>query len=95
MKVKTYVLSGAGGYYKIHENGNIERTDIKDLRASGNWKLMGMDHHHFCNSLTWNFETMKKIANSGKSVNGYVHDIDHGTPRRWCSPKGKYTFYKA
>lgn len=32
----------AGHYYRIHENGNIQRLDIKDFKPSDSWQALGL-----------------------------------------------------
>ena len=42
MKHMLYTPHGAN--YIIHENGDIQRTDIQGFKPSGNWKLRGLTH---------------------------------------------------
>ena len=40
---KLLITTTSGQLYRIHENGNIERTDIEDFKPSGQWKVLRFD----------------------------------------------------
>ena len=74
---KEYRLNGRGQTWRINSKGEF----CVSRRFSPTWKIFGI-------SLRWNgkpvlWADVKKVADKGKTVEGYMHDIDHGTHRFW------------
>ena len=77
--------------YYIHDNGDIERTDIPGFTVSGKWKAVGVASvHPFARHYEPHLTTLYAIADGqDKAVykNGRPRytlvDLDHGTIRVW------------
>jgi hypothetical protein len=76
-----------GEIYRIHENGRIERTDMK-LTPSDSWRLLGIKHvtrneyiqfEQITPALVQNLNLTYKNGNPQYTV----VDYDHGTRRMW------------
>jgi hypothetical protein len=89
--IKFRLYTRYGKSYLIHDNGNIERTDM-EFTPSGEWRLEGIRHVHrnefypfkditpdLINSLT----LLYKNGNPQYTV----VDYDHGTRREWGNTK--------
>jgi len=77
LKKNYYTLNARGSYYTLNSKGEF----FVDNTFSSTWKLFGI-------SLRWNsapmsWKIIKKQLDAGKTVKGYVTDIDHGTKRFW------------
>lgn len=81
------IATPSGDRYVIHDNGDIERTDIAGSRPSGQWKMLGLQHVK-----RREFIPMDKLADALPSLalaykNGKpqytVRDRDRGTMRKW------------
>lgn len=80
-----------GNRYVVHENGDIQRTDLEH-KPSGNWKMLGIKVVR--GSL---FLPLAKITQEWLNTypllykNGNprytVMDLDHGTRREWGNTK--------
>lgn len=76
-KAREYMLSGRGQTWRINNKGEFYVSG----RFSPTWRIFGI-------SKLWNgsptpWELVKAQADRGKAVEGYMHDIDHGTRRFW------------
>ena len=77
-----YILKNGRQRYIIHDNGNIERTDLKNFNVSGQWTLLGLKP--YWNSVRYiPWKQIKNRIDKGETVTGYVIDLDHGTTRQW------------
>ena len=76
-----------GNTYKIHDNGNIERLDMK-FAPSGHWKFLGICHTKrnefisFEKLKTMNLREFKWLYKNGHPQ-WTVKDLDHGSTRLW------------
>ena len=90
----TYSLYACGEHYILNDAGEIRRTDGQ-WEFSGQWRLFGLTQR-------WNarhvevWTSLKARLDAGeRSIEGYVHDIDHVTHRMWGGqwngriPKGR------
>ena len=74
-------MQARGTRYQISSNGNISYPGVK---PSGDWKLFAIGKRWNTspfNSMRWT--EIKFLMDEGKTIKGYVHDIDHGTLRSW------------
>ncbi len=84
---KLKLLTAYGDRYIIHENGDIERTDM-DHKPSGQWKLLGIQHvkssRYIPLSDLWaiNLNAFGWLYKNGHPQ-WTVRDLDHGTTRVW------------
>ena len=100
--MKTMIYTPRGDNYLIHENGNIERRDIKGFQVSGQWKLLGLVHVEYeCFVPFPQCFEKDGLPFPLKWKNGNpawtVRDLDHGTRREWGNTRyhGVSGFYKA
>jgi hypothetical protein len=81
-----------GDTYKIHGNGDIERTDIRGFIPSGDWKMKGIEHVKrrdfipFERLKEMNLESFQWTWKNG-NPQWTVRDLDHGTTRTWGNTK--------
>ena len=80
MKKEVLYLSIRGEKYKIHSNGDIERTDMV-FSPSEEWKFLGVSTHWRNNHIVHSFEDIWDKPEL--ALKGYVWDLDHGTTRMW------------
>ena len=85
---QTLYLQSNRGYYVIHPNGDIERTDMV-LPPSGQWKMVGLVHRNArsLNSLIRLEEITSEWIAGHQLINYRVVDFDHGTIRTWGNDK--------
>lgn len=77
-----------GDRYIIHDNGDIERTDIPGFKPSGQWKMLGLVGIGRKRYVPLERITREWLAeNALRFKNGKprwtVRDLDHGTMREW------------
>lgn len=82
-----------GNRYIIHDNGNIERTDIPGFEPSGQWKLLGIKPCYGNDG----FIPLAQITTGWLAANPLTYkngnprytgvDVDHGTRREWGNTK--------
>ena len=75
-----YNLYGRGKYYKVNPKGEIGVNG----RFSPTWRVAAVAprwNTSYYNSVMW--PEVKKLLNAGRTVTGYLYDIDHGTLRFW------------
>lgn len=89
MEHKLEITTPYGDRYIIHENGDIERTDIEGFKPSGDWKMRGIRSLR-CSTLLIPLEDIPAWLERKPPIlfkNGHprwtVADIDHGTYREW------------
>lgn len=77
-----------GNKYIIHDNGNIQRTDIADFVPSEQWKLLGIRKAGGgplipLSAITkeWLADNTLTFKNGNPRFTGV--DLDHGTRREW------------
>ena len=90
-EMRTYEITTAcGDMYFIHENGDIERTDLEGFKPSGRWKMLGLRgvyHGRFTSRFVPLAEVPILLAKgeSLRCANGVprftIEDLDHGTRR--------------
>lgn len=93
--MRKYDLELANGdRYYIHDNGDIERTDIPGFHPSKNWKLVSLQLYNNFHRMTGgcHFHNLDAYLPRvekwfGHNIHYYVVDIDHGTMRYWIDPK--------
>jgi hypothetical protein len=83
------ITTNRGDVYKIDADGNIIRTDIEGFQASGEWKLVGIEHvrsyrrfvraEHIADWLKKSPQLLYKNGNPQWTI----RDLDHGTIRSW------------
>ncbi len=81
---KCLYLHAPRGYYIIHPNGNVERTDMA-FTPSGQWKMVGLVHrnaHSLANMIPLSQITPEWV-NGHRLADYRVVDWDHGTYRSW------------
>ena len=69
-----------GTHYDITTEGYIVPANG---RASGQWEVLGLAHHHWCNSPTWRWPELRAMLDDGQEIKGWLFDLDHGTVRCW------------
>ena len=81
-----------GKRYIIHDNANIERTDLKGFIPSGQWKMLGLSHVKKRDFIP--FSALERSILAGLPLtykNGSpmwtVRDLDHGSIREWGNTK--------
>ena len=77
MAAKEYALSGRGQIWRINSKGEFKVGG----RFSPTWRIYGIAKRWNGQHVPW--ADIKKIADKGLVVEGYMHDIDHGTRRFW------------
>lgn len=89
---KLHITTPYGNRYIVHENGDIQRTDI-DHEPSGQWKFRGIRNLR-CSTLSIPLENIPEFLDRKPPLlfkNGNprwtVMDIDHGTYREWGNTK--------
>jgi hypothetical protein len=89
---KLQITTKYGNRYLVDEQANIIRTDIPGFQASGQWKLLGIEHVKkglFVRAE--NLADWLKIERPLLYKNGdpqyTVRDLDHGTTRTWGNTK--------
>ena len=70
-----------GKYYTITPEGYIMSDHWR--QPSKQWVILGVAHHHWCNSPTWRWPELRAMLDAGQEVKGWVFDVDHGTVRSW------------
>lgn len=86
--VKYEITTPHGSLYLIHDNGDIQRTDMQHT-PSGQWKLVGVENvksfhdftrfDHLDEWLATNPQLLYKNGNPRYTV----RDFDHGSIRSW------------
>jgi len=74
-----YTLNIRGNYYRVTPAGYIDSGYGK---VSKNWSVHGVSKHWASRSPDWNWKQIKAKCDAGKTVEGYLFDIDHGTYRK-------------
>jgi hypothetical protein len=75
-----YVMEARGKHYDINSKGEIRVGNY----FSSSWKIYAIvPRWNMKPSFEYQWENIKKIMDKGKTVRGYVYDIDHGTLRFW------------
>ena len=77
MAMREYRLSGRGQTWRINGKGEFYVSS----RFSPTWRIFGIATRWNGRPVPW--AMVKKSADSGKVVEGYLTDIDHGTRRFW------------
>jgi len=72
-----YKLNGRGQTYNISNKGEFEVNS----KYSSTWRIYGIASRWNGRPVLWS--TIKSQADKGKTIIGYLHDIDHGTRRMW------------
>ncbi len=67
-----------GQDYHVNESGDIY---YNDLNPSGDWKFLGVSHHHWSNHIDVHLDAA--FDNPKSLIGGLVWDLDHGTTRQW------------
>jgi hypothetical protein len=85
---KLIITTKYGNVYKIDGERNIIRTDIKGFKASGQWKLIGIEHvkqSRFirADSIANWLESKPDMLFKNGNPQWTVRDLDHGTTRVW------------
>ena len=73
-----YSLRIRGKYYRVTPAGYIDSGYGK---VSKKWSIVGLAKKWNQKAVTWNWVDIKRMCDKGKSVEGYLHDLDHGTYR--------------
>lgn len=76
-KAREYLLSGRGQVWRINNKGEFYVSG----RFSPTWRIFGISRRWNGRPTPW--KLVKEQADRGKVVEGYMHDIDHGTRRFW------------
>lgn len=83
-----YEIYSQNEYFPLSRDGLIGRQGWKINQMSGGWKMLGMDVWRYPGSRTeyipW--DALRKLLDKGENFTGHVHDLDHGTHRRWGAP---------
>ncbi len=79
-KKNRYEMFARGSWYRITPKGYI---GIGDVKPTNTWKVYGISKHHMKRSPDYKWDEIKKMLDSGKSIEGYFWDVDHGTVRLW------------
>ena len=74
----SYSLQTRGDYYRLNKKGHIS---IGDVKPSGDWKVFGVARRWNARPRPWS--EVKSELDEGKSVEGYLYDVDHGNVRMW------------
>jgi len=92
-KRKEYRLHGRDKTYRINGKGEFFVMG----RFSPTWKIYGVASRWNGHPSLW--PTIKKQLDKGKTIVGYLYDMDHGTRRfwggSWHGKLPKVTLYKA
>ena len=93
MAKKEYILTGRGDTWRINTKGEFYVSG----RFSPGWRIYGIASRWNGRPSLW--PVIKRAADRGKVVEGYMHDIDHGTRRfwagRWAGKLPKVKLYQA
>lgn len=94
MTAKFVLRTPYGDRYLIHDNGDIERTDIPGFVPSGQWKLLAIVSNMANRSEVIPFNYLSRFLSLKPDLlfkNGKprytVRDLDHGTMREWGNTK--------
>src|SRR5436190_921639 len=90
MAAKFVLTTPYGNRYLIHENGDIERTDIPSFQPSGSWKMLALvsavpNRREFIafSRLSDFLNTAPELRFKNGKPRYTVRDLDHGTTREW------------
>ncbi len=91
MATKMIISTPHGDQYLIHEDGQIERSDGRNLPLSGQWKLLGIEHVKRREFIPFADLLAGKRPDAILYKNGNpqwtVRDNDHGAVRTWGNTK--------
>ena len=73
-----FTLNIRGKYYRVTPAGYI---DSGDKNVSMKWRIYGIAKRWNQRTPTWYWKDILRMCKAGKTVEGYLHDIDHGTYR--------------
>jgi len=72
-----YTLNIRGNYYRVTPAGYIDSGN----GVSKKWSIVGLARRWNQRSVTWDWVDIKRMCDKGKTAEGYLHDLDHGTYR--------------
>jgi len=76
--MSNYSLEIRGNYYRVTPAGYIDSGSGK---VSKKWKILGIAKRWNQSNPTWYWSEIKRMCDNGKTIEGYLFDIDHGTRR--------------